>query len=260
MKNGFKKNGASGSRSNDAPQPLYMKVRQYIEERINSKNWPIDTKIPSENELVKTLGVSRMTINRALRELTAEGYLMRLQGVGTFVARRKPQSALLEIRSIAEEIKSRGGIHTSDVHLLEKKTATPELAAGMDMNVGDPVFHVIIVHKDKQIPIQLADRYVNPVVAPEFFNQDFTKITPNQYLMQIAPATEVEHIIEAVLPDENVQKLLEIKPGEPCILLNRKTWAKGIVVTKSRFIYPGSRYRIGGRFVPSSEKGIINTL
>lgn len=34
-------------------------------------------------------GFSRMTINRALRELTDEGVLVRLQGVGTFVAEPK---------------------------------------------------------------------------------------------------------------------------------------------------------------------------
>ncbi|KHG49472.1 histidine utilization repressor domain protein [Enterobacter hormaechei subsp. xiangfangensis] len=47
---------------------------------------------------------ARMTINRALRELTDEGLLVRLQGVGTFVAEPKGQSALFEIRSIADEI------------------------------------------------------------------------------------------------------------------------------------------------------------
>jgi DNA-binding GntR family transcriptional regulator len=47
-----------------------------------------------------------MTINRALRELTDEGLLVRLQGVGTFVAEPKGQSALFEVRSIADEITS----------------------------------------------------------------------------------------------------------------------------------------------------------
>jgi GntR family histidine utilization transcriptional repressor len=45
-----------------------------------------------------------MTINRALRELTDEGLLVRLQGVGTFVAEPKGQSALFEVRSIAEKL------------------------------------------------------------------------------------------------------------------------------------------------------------
>lgn len=59
-------------------------------------------------------GFSRMTINRALRELTDEGRLVRLQGVGTFVAEPKGQSALFEVRSIAEEITSRHHQHRCD--------------------------------------------------------------------------------------------------------------------------------------------------
>ena len=103
-------------------RPLYQKVKAYIESRIKSGVWQTDTRIPSENALVKTLGVSRMTVNRAVRELTAEGRLMRVQGVGTFVAEAKPQFALLEIKSIAAEIRDWGGVHSSDVNVL-KETA-----------------------------------------------------------------------------------------------------------------------------------------
>ena len=82
-------------------------------------------KIESEAELVAGLNVSRMTVNRALRELTAEGLLKRIQGRGTFVADRKPQAALLQIRSIAEEIRDRGGSYSCTVHLLQEEKAKP---------------------------------------------------------------------------------------------------------------------------------------
>lgn len=65
-------------------------------------------------------GFSRMTINRALRELTDEGLLVRLQGVGTFVAEPKGQSALFEVRSIAAEIVARHHQHRCEVLLLEE--------------------------------------------------------------------------------------------------------------------------------------------
>ncbi len=106
------------------PRPLYQQVKDSIIERINSGEWPPDIKIPSENELVESLKVSRMTIHRALRELTTEGKLVRLQGVGTFVAQPKPRSALFEIQSIADEIESRGGVHSSKVHLMEDVKVT----------------------------------------------------------------------------------------------------------------------------------------
>ena len=68
------------------PAPLYARVKQMIAQQIRS-GWPAHC-VPSESELVEELGFSRMTINRALRELTAEGLLVRMQGVGTRGAAR----------------------------------------------------------------------------------------------------------------------------------------------------------------------------
>ncbi|MFH1135001.1 MAG: histidine utilization repressor [Pseudomonadota bacterium] len=223
-------------------------VKNYILEHIESGAWPPDSRAPSENQLVKILGVSRMTANRALRELTGEGRLVRIQGVGTFVTQRKPQAALLEIRSISDEIAQWGGVHDADVHLLAEEKAPPDQARALGLEPGAQVYHSIIVHKDNGRPVQLSDRFVNPAAAPGYLDQDFTVITPNQYLQKTAPLDEAEHVIEAISPDKFTRKLLEIQVGEPCLLLRRRTWSQGVAVTCSRLIYPGSRYRLGGRF------------
>ena len=67
--------------SADTPQPLYRKVKQHLLEQIDSGAWPVNHRLPSEHELVAQFNVSRMTVNRAVRELTDEGRLVRLQGV-----------------------------------------------------------------------------------------------------------------------------------------------------------------------------------
>ncbi|STR46286.1 Histidine utilization repressor [Klebsiella oxytoca] len=84
------------SQPRSAPAPFYEKVKQAISEKIHSGVWRPHDRIPSEAELVAQFGFSRMTINRALRELTDEGLLVRLQGVGTFVAEPKGQSRCLK--------------------------------------------------------------------------------------------------------------------------------------------------------------------
>jgi GntR family histidine utilization transcriptional repressor len=236
--------------TDQAPRALYIQVKEHILARIDSGEWPPDTRIPSENQLVTSLNVSRMTVNRALRELAAEGRLVRVQGVGSFVAHPKPMATLFEIQSIDDEFKGWGGVHACDILLLAEERAYPELAAVMGIPLEAPVFHSIIVHRDRGRPVLLADRYINPVVAPDYLNQDFTKITPTKYLLQVAPVTKVEHIIEAVRPDAETRRLLEIDAEEPCLVLHRQTWNDGLVSTHSRFSYPGSRYRIGGRFTP----------
>lgn len=241
----------------DSPiTPLYQQVKDYILELINSGRLRPGMRIESEAELVTTMNASRMTVNRALRELTAEGRLSRVQGRGTFVATRKPQAALFTIQSIAEEIRSRGGSYSCIVHLLQEEKATPSLAAAMDLAPYTPVFHSIIVHKENNVPIQLGCRYILPEIAPHFLEQDFTLMTVSDYLLGIAPVTTIEHIVEALIPEPWIRDLLEINSSEPCLALHRKTWVGERIATKSTFYSPGSRFTLGGTFTPTSPGSI----
>ncbi len=135
------------------PAPLYAGVKQMVLERIHSGEWPPHTRVPSENELVAELKVSRMTANRALRELASEGELVRIKGVGSFVAERKGHAALFEVRNIAEEIAARGHIHSARVELLAPEGASPEIAHALDVAIGTPVFHSVIIHAEDDMPM-----------------------------------------------------------------------------------------------------------
>lgn len=241
--------GRSGLRAvGGEPGPLYAGVKQMILTRIQSGEWAPNARVPSENELVAELGVSRMTANRALRELASEGVLIRIQGVGSFVAERKGHSALVEVRNIAEEIKARGHAHTAEVIVLQEETASPEVADALDIPIGEPVFHSVIVHHENDVPVQLEDRFVNPAAAPDYLAQNFHATTPNAYLTRVAPLAEAEHVVEATLPAPWECKLLAVARGEPCLTIRRRTWSEATSVTAVRLVYPGGRYRLEGRF------------
>ncbi len=228
--------------------PLYRQVKDYIADKLDSGIWEIEARIPSENELVRQLGASRMTVNRALRELTAEGRLERHQGIGTFVADPRPRLELLEIRNIAEEIRDRGHKHTSIVHSVGEVRATPEIAEALEIAEGHKAFHSVVVHHENDVPVQVEERYVNPAAAPDYLSVDFTRTTPNEYLMRAAPLRDVEHTLEAILPDPRMQALLGVGPEEPCLLLHRRTWSRDIVASRAWLTHPGSRYRMHARF------------
>ena len=91
----------------NAVGPIYQRLKSHIIARIKEGDWPPAYQLPSENELVNSLQVSRMTVNRALRELANEGYLTRIPGVGTFVAEIQSRSHFLEINNIADEVRER---------------------------------------------------------------------------------------------------------------------------------------------------------
>ncbi|WP_151839580.1 histidine utilization repressor [Acinetobacter soli] len=236
------------SLAQDSPVPLYLRVKHMISQRIYDGTWPVNKKIASESELVNLLGCSRMTVNRALRELTTEGLLVRIQGVGSFVAEGQGRTALFQVNNIAEEILARNHKHHAQVLVLEKIQANAEQSVLMQIREGQTLFHSIIVHFENDVPVQIEDRLVDPVIIPDYLDQDFQNITPNAYLMSKAPVTEGEHVVTAILATAQECKWLKINKTEPCLLIRRRTWSNKQLVSSARLIYPGSRYFLEGKF------------
>ncbi len=238
------------SKSPAALQPLYLKVKRHILDNIGSGKWATSARVPSENELVKSFGVSRMTANRALKELRDEGVLVRIAGVGSFVADRHARGHPLEIRGIADEIRERGHTHRAEIVSLERVRAVADLARDFGIAPRSELFCSVIVHFENDRPVQLEDRYVSPGLAPDYLGVDFSRTTPYDYLIRVAPLQEAEHLLRAVMPDERTRKLLAMKRDEPCLLVIRRTWTAGQIASVARLHHPGSRYEMSGRFRP----------
>lgn len=230
-----------------AIRPRYQQIKDAICEAIRDRTYEAGGQIPPENELARQFGVSRMTANRAIRELVAAGVLVRHQGMGTFVASVRAESPLLEIRNIADEVRERRHVYSNELVRLEEVRADAALAVRLGIAQNERAFHSLIVHRENGRPIQLEDRYVNAAIAPDYLAQNFSVRTPNQYLSALFPLSEIEHVIEAVLPNEREQQLLQVAASAPCLLVNRRTWSDGQLVSYARLIHPGELYRLSSR-------------
>ena len=73
--------------NDSAVVPLYQQVKDDIRAAIESGKYKTNEKIPPEPELSAEYSVSRITVRRAVEELCAEGYLVKMQGRGTFVSK-----------------------------------------------------------------------------------------------------------------------------------------------------------------------------
>ena len=231
---------------NNAAVPRYKVIKQYIRDKIEEGTWPVSSKVPSENQLCEQFSVSRMTARKAVDELTQEGILVRSQGLGTFVAELQPQSSLLEVRNIADEIHERGHSHSSELLTLKTIQASETVAISLELPETSPVFHSIIIHYDNGHPIQREERYVNPRFAPDYLKQDFKAETPNAYLSRIATLTAATHVVEAVLPTQHIADSLVMESHTPCLRISRRSWCIMGVVSLAKLIHPGDRYRLGG--------------
>lgn len=232
----------------DVPLALYQQIKAHVLQQIADGHWAAGARVPSEQELVHHFGVARMTVNRALRELAEQGVIVRVAGVGSFVAEAKPQSNLLRIANIAEEIGQRGHDHRFELIAMRREAASPEAAAALNLSVGDSVFHLQGVHFENGVPVQLEDRYVSPRMAPHFMEQDFSCVQPSAYLVRNVQYDQMEHVVDAILPTAEQAQWLQMQPSQPCLMLTRRTWMRGVPVTWVHCIHPGARYRLGSRF------------
>ena len=235
-------------------KPRYQQLKDLIIQQISTGELRPNDRVPSENQLVEAQNVSRMTANRALRELTAEGYVKRIAGRGTFVSDFRSQSHVLEVQNIADEIAGRGRTHTCEVLRQSRQRTRGEVASALHVDQGVDVIHLLLVHFENGAPIQVEDRHVVADFAPECLEQDFQLTTPSAYLTSVAPLQEAEQVVRAEMPNAAVRERLQMGDGEPSLVVIRRTWSRGRPVTFARLHHPGSRYELMGHYVPPGTR------
>lgn len=232
-------------------EPAYARIKQHLQSSILSGRYAPRARIPSDAELIEAFGVSRMTVIRALRELQQEGLIVRVAGVGSFVAEPKYDVPIAVVQDIATEITRTGQHYDCLVLQATAMPADDETATNMGVAPGSRVFRTVLVHRADGMPVQREDRIVNPAFRPDYLDADFTHVTPHDRLMSVAPLERIDHTIEAGLPTPEIARDLKLKPQDPCLVIHRRTWSRGMVASLARLHFPGSRYRISGSFHPA---------
>lgn len=245
---------AQMSRSTTTPAPQgrgsYQQIKQHLLDGLAAGRWPPGALMPSEAELVAQFGLSRMTINRALRELQADGLVWRTQGRGTFAAPLHRVSSSLTIHDLHEQIESRGHRHQARVVLQRSERTGTALAAQLGIAAGDLVFHTLIVHSENGVPLQCEDRYVNPAAAPGYLQADFSRLTPTHYLFEHTALWRAQYRVEADRATVQEADLLQIEPDAACLIVVRRTFSRNAAITIARLVHPGVRYNLQGEFQP----------
>lgn len=229
-------------------RPLYRMVKDHIRGQIEAGNLAVNDRAPSEAQIVEMLGVSRMTANRALNELAKEGLLVRIAGSGTFVADRRARGDMLALRDIAVELAESGHAHEMEALAQEAVRASREAAKDFGVRPGARLIRALVLHKRDGAPVLLEDRLVNAAIAPDYGEIDLARQTSHQHLMQAAAPQKVEHRVRAVAATADIARRLKVRPGAPCLVVRRRTWAGGAVASIATLTYAGDRYEISGVF------------
>lgn len=243
--------------------PAYQRIKNAILDNIHSGKWQAGNAISTEMALATEFGVSRMTVNRALKELSEERVLERRQGSGTFVAQQQFNHTFVEVRNIAEDLKSANRDYEAKVVSkravtasllddelrrkfgIEETTNTPDTT--LDNRSDTPVlYEVKIIHVADGQPIQFEERWVDAKKVPHFIDQDFTVVNTSDYLVAKIPLESGSYTIRALAAPNEVADALQIAPQSPTLVLRRQTYSAGQVVTFVKMWHAGDRYQFSG--------------
>lgn len=233
-----------------AAQTRQDQIRAHILDALASGALAAGERAPSEHELVARFGVSRMTAHHALKSLSAEGFLTRIKGVGTFAAPPRAHVFEAKLQDIADEIAARGRRHSAEVVAHELRCATLAETAMFGIAADAKLLHAVVLHREDGAPIQIEDRLVDPARVPGVLDVDPAQQSYFAFLMGAFPYPEGDCVIRAVTPELASARLLDMAPGQPCLQVERVTRARGMVLTVARLLYPASRHVVAGEFVP----------
>ncbi|MEW5685480.1 MAG: histidine utilization repressor [Pseudomonadota bacterium] len=228
---------------------LHQRIRADIQERILSGAWPPGHRVPAEHELMAEYGCSRMTVNKALAPLAEAGLIVRRRRAGSFVARPRIHSAVLDIPDIQAEVRGRGEIYAYELLSRAARPAQPAEAKALDLAPRAPVLALTCLHRAAGQPFALEERLISLNAAPEAERVDFAATSPGGWLLSHVPWTEAEHRISAVSAGK-AARLLGLDPDAACLVLERLTWRGEARITHVRMTFPGEAYDLTARFSP----------
>lgn len=241
--------------SSNAAMSLNQRIRRDIEGNIRSGAWPPGYRIPFEHELMVEYGCSRMTVNKVLTVLADAGMIERRRRAGSFVARPHPhiEQVALDIPDIPIEVAARG--HQYRFQLLHRRQRKPRRGIAQEAEVaeGGTVLALQSLHLADGRPLALETRVINPLMAPQVLEMDFSATPPGSWLLQHVNWTRAEHRISAVGADAGQAQLLQVAVNTPCLMIQRQTWRGEHPVTFVTQLFLGDSYDLVARFSPGAR-------
>jgi GntR family transcriptional regulator len=247
------------------PVPLYHQLKCALISAIESGEWQSGQRLPNEDKLAESFGVSKVTVRQALRDLSEVGYIRREQGRGTFVSRPKVDQGPRELTSFSEEMRRH---HlTASSRILERfETGTSDrVAEALQIPVGEHVFVLkrLRLADGEPMAIQTAHipvKLVPGLVVADLENVSLYELLLSRYGLQPSSARET---YSAIAVEPATSELLRVPRGAAALAVERVTYlATGKPFEFVQSLVRGDRYSIileleANRFPQAIRRGGI---
>jgi GntR family histidine utilization transcriptional repressor len=237
--------------SGNPEQTLHRRIRADLEGRIRTGEWTPGYRIPTEAELMAGYSCSRMTVSKAITALVQAGLVERRKKAGSFVARPRVQTAVLEIPDLPGLIKARGEAYRFELLIRRSRPPDPSAPQEGALPESSRVLELSGTHYAADAPFALEWRTLNLAAVPDAQDVAFDETPPGTWLLQHVAWTQARHRIMAVSADAKMARRLNIREKAACLQVERLTFRADEWITFVRVLFPGDRYDLVASFGPS---------
>lgn len=220
--------------------PLYRQLQKVLREAIANRVLAPDDALPAERDFADELGVSRITVRKALDGLVSEGLLIRRQGAGTFVAARVEKN-FSKLSSFTEDMIARGRVPHSAWLSRTEGLVTPEESLTLGLSPGAPVYRFNRIRYADGAPMALEYSTLAAFCMP---SPDFVETSLYEALEKTGhrPVRALQRL-RAVLFTQEQADLLGVAPRDAGLLIERRGFLKdGRAVEVTQSYYRGDAY------------------
>ena len=216
-------------RLNAGPVPLYHQLKLLLQQDIAQGIYQPGGRLPSEPELIRTFGVSRITVRQALDELEAEGQVLRRHGKGTYVAEPQIEQELLRLTDFAEDMQQAGLYPSSRVLAFVHELARPAIARALKIVSGSEVVRVDRLRLAEGLPIAYDTTWLPLRFGDLLSDMDLTQETIYRILEQRydIPVVSGAFDITAATATTQQAEQLEVAAGAALLVIRRISYTTG---------------------------------
>lgn len=222
-----------------SPVPLYSQLKELLRARILDGAYPPLSRMPSESELGKAFGVSRITVRQALGDLQKEGLIFKIHGKGTFVAKPKAFQNIGTLQGLAESMTQMGYEVINRVRSFKQVPASPVVAERLKVEEGAPVTEIKRVRLINREPVSLEVTYLPAAVGERLEKADLA--TRDIFLVLEndcgIPLGHADLAIDAVLANGDLIQALQVEEGAPIMRIERLTHAADDTPLDFEYLY-----------------------
>lgn len=226
--------------------PLYVQIAEGLLDQIELGSLRTGDRLTPERELSETLGVSRMTLRRALRMLETHGMLERLQGDGTYVAEPLIERQAGKLVPFTRGMRRRGYAPGAKVITFEQRPAEASLASRLRLPVSGPVYYIQRLRSINGQPVML-ETFTMPVrrfPALERFDLESRSVYEIMQMEYGVLVNRARQSLEPVIATDYEAGWLGIQPGDALMLERRLSLDENDrPVEYGKDLYRGDRFR-----------------